>query len=452
MHPVHRAVATFLREHGVSRAAQLLVAVSGGADSVALLHALLGIGQRVAVAHIHHGLRGAEADADLAFVARLAQALGVPFSATRVDAVARDGRSPEARARALRYQALEAIRVRIGCAGIATAHHSDDQAETVLLRAVRGTGIPGLAAIRASLDGGRVLRPLLGLQRAGLRRYLTERGIAYRDDASNQDLSIPRNRLRAEVLPALESIQPGASARLASLARLAAQNDAALLGELEPRLDARLAFSDAGLWFDDETLAGLDAARRGRALLAIASRAGLDAELTHAHIERIDAFLRDSRSGLALSLPRGFALVRERERLWLGPAPGPRPPEPVRRELPSEGQLEFPERGLRLSWHACTAPDPPARLLRLPARPRESLVARSPTAGDRIFTRGRERMLKDLFESARWGRAARARALIVERGGEIVWVPGLWRGEKATDHASSFELRAVRLPSPPRSC
>jgi hypothetical protein len=124
----------------------------------------------------------------------------------------------------------------------------------------------------------------------------------------------------------------------------------------------------------------------------------------------------------------------------------------VRVELPREGALEFPERRLRLSWHACFAPEPPARLLRFPARPQEALVARSPTANDRVFTRGRERRLKEVFASARWGRAAQARALIVERDGKIVWVPGLVHGEPSGNDASSVELRAVLLPSPPRSC
>ncbi|MGH9884809.1 MAG: ATP-binding protein, partial [bacterium] len=107
MDSVHRAVARFLRAHGVRRDARVLVAVSAGADSTALLHVLLALGQRVAAAHVHHGLRGAAADADLAFVAELARALGVAFHGAHVAAAVRDGRSPEARARALRYEALE---------------------------------------------------------------------------------------------------------------------------------------------------------------------------------------------------------------------------------------------------------------------------------------------------------------------------------------------------------
>jgi len=452
MDPLHREVARFLRAHDVRRDSAVLVAVSGGADSVALLHVLVALGQRVAAAHVHHGLRGADADADMASVAVLAHALGVRFAGARVDAAARDGRSKEARARGLRYEALEQLRRAGGYAHIATAHHLEDQAETVLLRAVRGTGIAGLAAIRPSLAGGRVLRPLLALRRSDLRAYLSARGIGFREDASNADLSIPRNRLRAEVLPALESIHPGATARLAALARLAAEADSALLGDLEARLDRLAEPADGGLWLSHAELLALEPGRRRRALLAIAARAGLASALSVAHVERIDAFLRSASPGQFLSLPRGLTLLRDRVRVWLGPPPGPRFPGPVSVALPVEGALEFPERGLRLSWHACVAPDPPARLLRLPARPDESLVARSPTPTDRIFSRGRERRLKELFASARWSREAQARALIIERGGEIVWVPGLLRAEARECDASPVELRAARLPSPPRNC
>ena len=109
--------------------------MSGGSDSVALLHALAAIGQRVGAAHVHHGLRGEEADREAKLVETLARELGVSFHCERVEAKRRDGRSPEARARALRYEALERMRVTHGYASVLTAHHQDDQAETVLLRA-----------------------------------------------------------------------------------------------------------------------------------------------------------------------------------------------------------------------------------------------------------------------------------------------------------------------------
>ncbi len=448
MDPIHRELARFLRAHGVRRDARVLVAVSGGADSVALLHALLGIGQRVAAAHVHHGLRGREADADLAFVADLSRSLGVPFAFARVDAAARDGRSPEARARSLRYEALERIRVAGDHAHLATAHHLDDQAETVLLRAVRGTGIAGLAAIRPRLEDGRVLRPLLETRRADLRRYLVERGLSFREDATNADPATPRNRLRLEILPALDSMHPGASERLASLAALAAEHDAALIAALGERIEQLSSRGDGGLWLDAAKLAALELGQRRRALHALAVREGLAASLSRAHIERIDAFVAGGETGRELSLPCGLKLLRDRQRLWLGPSIGPSPPASLHVEVPLEGSLEFPERGLRLSWHPCTAPDPPRRLLRLPARPQLALIARSPRADDRIFARGRDRPLKEAFASARWSRQARARAVVVERDGEIVWVPGLFRGEAARDGEGGRELRAVRLPSP----
>ncbi len=453
MDPVHREVARFLGEHGVSRGSPVLVAVSGGGDSVALLRILLGVGQRVAAAHVHHGLRGPEADADLAFVADLARTLGVTLAVAHVDAASRDGRSPEARARALRYRELERMRRAGNYRHLATAHHLDDQAETVLLRALRGTGIGGLAAIRPSLDRGRVLRPLLRVRRSSLRRYLAARALGFREDATNADLRTPRNRLRAEILPALEALHPGASERLASLADLAAEHDAALIATLEPWLEQLSEPGDGGLWLDAAKLSEFDVGRRRRALLALAARAGLESSLSRNHVERIDAFLEQAAPGRVLSLPGGFRLLRDRGRLWLGPATGPRFPEPLLRQaLPREGALELPDQGLRLSWHACVAPDPPDRLLRLPAFPHSALIVRSPIESDRVFVRGRPRPLKELFASARWSRQARARAVVVERGGEVIWVPGLVRSEAVEGGEGPLELRALRLPSPRRSC
>jgi tRNA(Ile)-lysidine synthase len=449
--PVHVALARFLRAHAVSRLTPLLAAVSGGSDSIALLHALLAVGQRVGVAHVHHGLRGAEADREHAFVADLCRALGVPFHAARVDARRRDARSPEERARALRYAELERLRAEGGYAAIVTAHQQDDQAETVLLRALRGTGPAGLASIRPSLDGGRVLRPLLSLRRAELADYLARRGLAFATDSSNADRAIPRNRLRAEVVPILEAIAPAAVANLARLAELAQREAADAHAVVGAALDGAVERGEGGIWVDTAALAALGPDVRPRALAELAARAGVAWRSSRADHARIDAFLAGGRAGQRLSLPGALALYRDRARLWLGPAAGPAFPPPVARALGAGQTLEFPERGLRLSWHdSSTQSGSVADPFRMPARFDDRFTVRSLTEVDRMFARGRDRRLKDVLAGARWSKREQAMALVVERKGEIVWVPGLPPTVTGTGiSAAPCEIRAVRLSGLP---
>lgn len=222
------------------RARRLLVGVSGGPDSTALLCLLVELRDSVAphpfplvmAGHVHHGLRGAEADEDEAFVRRLAGDRGVEILVARGDAGAegRRGRlSPEAAARSLRLRLFRAWAEERDLDAILLAHHLDDQAETVLLRAIRGAGVAGLGGIpRSRLLAGkgtrtRVIRPLLGWTRADILRYLKDRGRPYRLDSTNEDPTVPRNLLRREVLPVLESrVQAGAIRSLARLGRIAA--------------------------------------------------------------------------------------------------------------------------------------------------------------------------------------------------------------------------------------
>ncbi len=308
-----------LRSRDVGRAQRVLVAVSGGADSVALLHLLAALGQRIAVGHVHHGLRPG-AERDLVFVADLSHRLGVPCRTRRVDARARDGRSPEARARSMRYAALEELRRELDCAYTATAHTLDDQAETVLLRAVRGTGLAGLSGIAPGSEAGRLLRPLLAIPRAELRAYLEARSLVWREDPTNRDLSIPRNRMRASVLPVLEQIHPGAARKLAQLAELARESRDGEGAQIEAAL-ARASSNEAGgIWLDPMPLAGLSPAGRQRALVVFLARAGLGGRVTRAHVRRLERFLDEAPRGAALSLPGAHALVRRAERFWLGPA------------------------------------------------------------------------------------------------------------------------------------
>ena len=172
----------------------VLVALSGGSDSVALLHLFLAacehLGSEVRAAHVHHHLRGAEADGDAAFCRALCDSLAVPLSVLHLDPVPPRGASPEAWWRSERYRLLEAERERTGCAATATAHTLDDQAETVLLKLLRGAGVRGVAGIRPRR--GAVIRPLLGARRETLRAWLREREASWREDASNLAADRPR--------------------------------------------------------------------------------------------------------------------------------------------------------------------------------------------------------------------------------------------------------------------
>ena len=209
--------------------AHVLVAVSSGADSTALL-CFLKQAQAVyplslSCAHVEHGIRGADSLADLAFVRLLCGGMDIPFYAESVDApgyARANGCGIEDAARTLRYAFLQKTADAIGADVIALAHHRGDQAETVLLHAARGSDLRGLCAMR--MRSGRLIRPLLDLGAEELKAYLISIGMTWREDASNADMTYARNRIRRDVLPAMEAAVPGAGDALCRLSR-AAQRD-----------------------------------------------------------------------------------------------------------------------------------------------------------------------------------------------------------------------------------
>src|SRR6202789_734909 len=234
------AKAMLAMDRGLVRAGErVCVAVSGGADSVALLVGLVeanaggGQGNRskgknsealgvvVSAAHVHHGLRGAEADGDEAFVRELCERVGVPLKVFRVDTATRraaEGEGLEEAARELRYEALRGLMTSGVVDVVATAHTLDDQAETVVMKMVRGAWTEGLAGISPEVQGvgtGRVVRPLLGVRRVEVEAFLRGRGQGWREDASNRDVSLTRNRVRHVLMPMLREFNPGVDALLA---------------------------------------------------------------------------------------------------------------------------------------------------------------------------------------------------------------------------------------------
>jgi tRNA(Ile)-lysidine synthase len=220
------AAARALAAAGVPAAGErVAVAVSGGADSLAALHALRTLagprGFEVAVVTVDHGLRESSVH-DAAFVAGHAHELGLPVLVRQADRATLErhlGDGPEAAARAARYQALYAAADELGCQWVATGHTQDDQAETVLLALLRGTGPDGLAGMAAV--SGRLLRPLLGVRRAQTEACCAALGVIPRQDETNADERLLRNAVRRRVLPLLEELRPGATATLARSATLA---------------------------------------------------------------------------------------------------------------------------------------------------------------------------------------------------------------------------------------
>jgi tRNA(Ile)-lysidine synthase len=301
----------------------VLVAVSGGADSVALLHCLANIAPelrlRLTVAHLNHTLRGADSAGDESFVAALAGKLGLPCVVRTVDvrasATARRA-NLEAEARRLRYLFLRETAASAGATKIAVGHTRDDQAETVLFRLLRGTGITGLSGIRPVLAES-IVRPLIDCTRGEVIRYLARRGIEWREDHTNADLSYRRNRIRHELIPYLEAhFNPRVREALAREARLARSAADYLEGEGRRWLDRLLTRGPDGLSLRADSLAQADPAVQSVVLrLAFAEASGAGAALDSRHIESLLALCRPGRSGRRRVLPAGCVALREFDQL-----------------------------------------------------------------------------------------------------------------------------------------
>lgn len=304
---------------------RVLLAVSGGRDSCVLLDLFLARqavhGLELVVAHVHHGLRGADADRDAEHVASLARAAALPFALARIDpdSVRRGGPSRarptlEEAARTLRREALLRIADERGCTAIATAHHAGDQAETLLLRLLRGTGPDGLAGMRPRSDDGRFIKPLLALSPAALEHWAKTRALVWHEDASNADPRFERNRVRSELLPMLASrFNPRVLRALADLAEAARTDREWMDAEVERAAQGRVARRGEAVELALDGWNALPDAIARRVVRRALVEAGLEREVSRATLLRLLAHLRRGRRvgrDRALQLPGGFVIRR----------------------------------------------------------------------------------------------------------------------------------------------
>lgn len=432
-----RVLAAIREHHLLAPGDAVLVAVSGGCDSMVLLELLHRLaaeaGWRLAVAHFNHQLRGRASDADEALVARTARRLGLPFHAGRgrVWTHARErGLSVEMAARDLRHEFLAVTAREIGVAKIALAHHADDQVETFFLRVLRGSGGEGLAGMKwrspSPADPGRqLIRPLLAETRASLAAYAAARGVEFCEDASNRRSDTPRNLLRRRVLPLLRRlVQPALEVTVPRLM--------ALIGD-----EADFAAAAARSWLASRrrgAFARLHPAVQRHVIQKQLRKLGVGPGFDL--VERL-RYVPDC----PIMTPGGLRVWRDHVgRVLAGEAPKLAfATRQLAVDLSSpRGECEFA--GLRLAWRVrWRRPGPPVRIVAKAGMERLDadqvggrILLRHWQAGDRFQPLGlaQAAKLQDLFTNAKVPRAERRqRVVAVAEGGAIFWVEGLRPGE-----------------------
>jgi tRNA(Ile)-lysidine synthase len=455
--------ATVARERLFAPGERVLVAVSGGADSVALLHVLVllrgELGLDLRVAHVHHGLR-AEADRDAEFVRGVTERLGCPFAIQRVAVARGAGRSPEEAARIARLAALARMARAAGAARVALGHTADDQAETVLMRALQGAGPRGLAGM--PIRRGPFVRPLLDAGRAAVLQHLRAHDLGWVEDASNQERRFLRNRIRHDLLPAIETRGwPQLRGALRRMSRACREAVEALDALLAPEFARSVHALPGGHLVD---LAPLRALPPGAAK-SLLRRAVLEATPGRAmsglrahHLAALHA-LAAGPPGAIVRLPRGLTVERSRHGLWISPERSPG--DAVAVAVPGETCLEAV--GLRLSAELVAADAAPAR----PAESRWEawfdqgtaplpLVLRHARRGDRVvpFGAGSAVRVSRVLAAAGYPRRARLSWPVVvagQPGGEeVLWVVGVRRAYQAPVTPATrtvLRIRAVAYPA-----
>ncbi|MDQ7822174.1 MAG: tRNA lysidine(34) synthetase TilS [Candidatus Eremiobacteraeota bacterium] len=419
-----------------------MVAVSGGADSVALLYFFCLVKRwlplKLLCIHVNHRTRGSDSDADAEFTASYAAGLGVPALILNADVplFAREqGLSLEQAGRLVRYTLFRRYARILGAAKVATAHHLDDQAETVLMKIIRGAGYRGLAGISPHREG-LFIRPFLEVRREEIKAFLASQGQPWRHDSSNENRDFTRNRMRNELIPLMEEhYNPRISEALSHLGQVAAEDHSLLEGIAEALFSEYAECREGEASFRLSSLVPLPRALKRRLMRKGIEKIKGDLEdIAFEHSEQLLDCL-EGRTGAEVSLPgglkgkKGYGAFRIFAKGVGSAGPGALR-DPVILEVP--GALDLPGHRLRLTAEVCEGepfciePTPMKAYFDL-EKLTIPLFVRTRRDGDRFFPFGMEgeKKIKDFFIDLKIEREMRdSIPLVVDSAGQLLWVVG----------------------------
>ncbi len=452
---------TIARHKLISPGSHLLLAVSGGSDSTGLVFLLQSWARdrdvTLSLIHLDHGLRGGASAADAAFVQSLAQRLGFPCTVERVQAdtwATRRGISLEMAAREVRLEFYGRMLRVHGAEAVATAHTRDDQAETVLMRLLRGAGMQGLCGMAALKELGdvRIIRPLLDRTRVEITSYLREKGEDWCEDESNRDRRHLRNVIRHDILPELRvRVNPAVDEALIRTAGLLAEENRYLEASAQEELH-RCRDPEQRPALGVDALQSLPAALLRRVYRRWLIEQGVTASaIDHDAVQRMEGLLCGPGGTREVSLQAGWRVVRANRLIRVGRNRG-KEAAPFRCRLDVPGETALPEIGLRVcASHDCGfRREEPAGVGRIPSEgwvdsrqvEREEVYVRNWQRGDRILPVGFDGSVKlqDLYTNEKVPLEDRARLPVFECRGEVIWVPGYRVAE-------NWSVRGPQAPS-----
>lgn len=442
-----------IRQHGlVEPGGRVLVAVSGGPDSVALLHILLDLrprwGWEIAAAHLHHGLRGADADGDLAFTAQMVAGLGIPlFQRVLPPGELKEaGGSLQEAARVARYAFLEQALEEWQGGRIAVGHQADDQAETVVSALLRGAGTRGLRGM--PYRRGAVVRPLLDITRREILQYLADRSIPFRQDPSNEEMSYKRNRIRHELIPCMSRFNRGVTGLLRQTARICMDEDDFLQAQTDKVWKDMISLRQGVVDIPAQRYREEHRAIRRRILIKAYEMVKGEARgLAFRHVEAMDRLALEDGEERWLHLPGGVRLVVGGGRIVLGPSDAMRPRTLYHRVV-FPGETRVPEAGLRIRWdvvNGATGWAGPVRgvsvHMDLEAL-RGGLVLRGPRPGDRLRPLGLcgTKKVQDILVDRKVPRRLRWRVPLLVDDVGVVWVVGYGIDQRVRPHRDTRRI------------